>query len=184
MMNRREALAAMMGAMGLATTAQVFGASALLGDGEPASTVQKPELTSDDIRLLNEIGETILPETPGSPGAKAAKVGEFMREIVRDYYTADEQLTFVHGLKTFREYVQTEHNKDFSSLDSPQRQNLLLALEKDSSAQYYQMMKQLTIWGYFSSEAGTTKALRYAPIPGRYDGDVKIKPGAKAWANG
>jgi len=43
-------------------------------------------------------------------------------------------------------------------------------------------LKQLTIWGYFTSEVGATKALRYNPIPGRYDACIDYKPGDKAWA--
>jgi hypothetical protein len=44
------------------------------------------------------------------------------------------------------------------------------------------MLKQLTIWGYFTSEPGATKALRYIETPGHYDGDVPYKKGDKAWA--
>lgn len=43
------------------------------------------------------------------------------------------------------------------------------------------MMKELTIWGYFTSEPGTTKALRYNPIPGRFDGCIPYT-GENAWA--
>lgn len=44
---------------------------------------------------------------------------------------------------------------------------------------YFTMMKQLTLWGYFTSEIGMTKALRYVPVPGRYDGCIDYKKGEK-----
>ncbi|WP_394803568.1 gluconate 2-dehydrogenase subunit 3 family protein [Niabella hibiscisoli] len=44
------------------------------------------------------------------------------------------------------------------------------------------MMRQLTLWGYFSSKEGMTKALRYVETPGRYDGAYPYKKGDKAWA--
>ena len=44
------------------------------------------------------------------------------------------------------------------------------------------MMKELTLLGYFTSEVGATKALRYLPVPGRYDGNVPYKKGDRAWA--
>ncbi|MBC3787583.1 gluconate 2-dehydrogenase subunit 3 family protein [Spirosoma utsteinense] len=47
---------------------------------------------------------------------------------------------------------------------------------------FFTLVKELTILGYFSSEAGCTKALAYVPIPGRYEGVVKLKDGQKAWA--
>jgi len=47
---------------------------------------------------------------------------------------------------------------------------------------YFKMMKELTLLGYFTSEIGATKALRYIAVPGRYDGSVPYKKGDKAWA--
>lgn len=47
---------------------------------------------------------------------------------------------------------------------------------------FFTLVKELTILGYFSSEIGCTQALAYVPIPGRYDGVVKLKDNQKAWA--
>lgn len=47
---------------------------------------------------------------------------------------------------------------------------------------YYRMMKELTLLGYFTSEVGATQALRYLPVPGKYDGNYPYKKGDKAWA--
>ena len=47
---------------------------------------------------------------------------------------------------------------------------------------YFTMIRQLTIWGYLTSEPGMTQALRYVETPGRYDGAYPYKPGDKAWA--
>ena len=43
-------------------------------------------------------------------------------------------------------------------------------------------MKQLTLWGYFTSKEGMTKALRYNPVPGRYEGCIDYKKGEKSFA--
>ncbi|MDQ2077061.1 gluconate 2-dehydrogenase subunit 3 family protein [Marinimicrobium sp. ABcell2] len=181
MMNRRQALQAMMGALGLASTAQVFGARVLFGD-VPAHTI-RPVLTDSEVKLLDEVAETILPETPDSPGAKAAKVGEFMQEMVSAYYDLLDQQIFLNGLATFQQRVTERYSASFLSVSASQRKEFLLTLEQDSDATYYQMIKQLAVWGYFSSEVGVKQALRFAPIPGRYDGQVKIEPGTTAWAN-
>ncbi len=50
------------------------------------------------------------------------------------------------------------------------------------SSHYYTMMKQLTIWGYFTSKPGATQALRHIAVPGKYDGAVPFIKGDKAWA--
>ena len=47
---------------------------------------------------------------------------------------------------------------------------------------FFRMMKELTILGYCTSEAGATKLLRYAPYPGPYHGDVPHSEVGKAWA--
>ena len=47
---------------------------------------------------------------------------------------------------------------------------------------FYTMLKQLTLLGFFTSESGMTKTLRYVAIPGRYDGDVPYIKGQRAWA--
>lgn len=47
---------------------------------------------------------------------------------------------------------------------------------------YYTMMKQLTLWGYFSSKPGVTQALRHVPVPGKYDGALPYKKGDKAFS--
>jgi hypothetical protein len=55
--------------------------------------------------------------------------------------------------------------------------------EKNTPVHYYTMMKQLTLWGFFSSETGMTKTLRHLPVPGRYDGAFPYTKGEKAWAD-
>jgi len=55
-------------------------------------------------------------------------------------------------------------------------------IKKDAPNHYFRMIKELTLLGYFTSEVGCTQALRYLPVPGKYDGDYAYKPGDKAWA--
>ncbi len=47
---------------------------------------------------------------------------------------------------------------------------------------FFKLMKELTLLGYFTSEAGAKNALAYVEVPGRYDGCVKMTPGQKVWA--
>ena len=78
-------------------------------------------------------------------------------------------------------------------LDAKQRTDLLKELdiaqrdyqekkEKEDPNHYFRMMKELTLLGYFTSKVGATQALRYLPVPGRYDGCVPYKKGERAWA--
>ncbi|MEL7342639.1 MAG: gluconate 2-dehydrogenase subunit 3 family protein, partial [Bacteroidota bacterium] len=55
-------------------------------------------------------------------------------------------------------------------------------MEPGDKANYFSVMKQLTLWGYFTSEIGATQALRYIDVPGKYDGEYPYKKGDRAWA--
>ncbi len=180
-MNRRQALQTMMGALGLASATQVFGATAFLSGALPAAV--RPVLAEQEVAILSELGETILPATEDSPGAKAAGIGAFMQAMVSGYYTVAEQQIFLRGLADLQQQSQDRFGANVLLLTPEQREQLLVALEQDEEATHYRMIKQLTVWGYFSSEVGVKQALRFAPIPGRHDGDVKIEPGTRAWAN-
>ncbi|MDR0792154.1 MAG: gluconate 2-dehydrogenase subunit 3 family protein, partial [Chitinophagaceae bacterium] len=47
---------------------------------------------------------------------------------------------------------------------------------------YFTLIKQMTTAGYFSSEIGMTKDLRYMETPGKWDGAYPYAKGEKAWA--
>src|SRR3984957_19491314 len=94
-MNRREALFLM--AAGF--TGTIFGARRMLaGVANATGTPATPILTDANCVLLNEVGETILPATAGSGGAKAANVAAFMEDMVANFYDEKEQATFCAGL--------------------------------------------------------------------------------------
>ena len=53
----------------------------------------------------------------------------------------------------------------------------------DAMPHPFTMIKQLTIFGFFTSEVGATEVLRYVAVPGRYE-DITYVPGTPAWATG
>jgi len=147
---------------------------------------------SDTIALLDEMGETILPAT-STPGAKAAKIGEFMNVMVRDCYTKRDQGIFREGIERLDDQCKKEHGKTFMECSAAERTAFFTKMDERQKAymknktseqpsHYFRMLKELTLLGFFTSEVGATKALRYIAIPGRYDGDVPYKKGDKAWA--
>lgn len=135
-----------------------------------------------DIDLLDEVGETILPKTDRSPGAKEARIGEFMKVIVLDCYNKKEQEVFKNGIMELKKeaFMGKSPKERFDYLAQLDRETRNLNLDED--LHFFPMMKQLTLWGYFTSEPGATKALRYNPIPGEYIGCVPYEAGDKAWA--
>ena len=53
----------------------------------------------------------------------------------------------------------------------------------DEPAHYFRMMKELALLGYFTSEIGYTRAMRYREAPGRFDPCAPHAPGDKTWAS-
>ncbi|MFM7672802.1 MAG: gluconate 2-dehydrogenase subunit 3 family protein [Bacteroidota bacterium] len=186
-MDRREYLKKIALLSGAAVVGADFFLSGCSPNGTAAGSFSKTQLA-----LLDEIGETILPTTK-TPGAKAAEVGKFMEIMIRDCYTTDEQKTFHDGMKSIEEACQKANGKKFTEATPAQRHDLLVKLEKeakdfnekkekDKPVHYYTMMKQLTLWGFFTSKTGMTETLRHIPVPGKYDGALPYAKGDKAWA--
>ncbi len=187
-MNRRELLRS----IALLTGATVVGGEFLLsGCKNPAAG--SLQLSPAMINLLNEVAETILPATD-TPGAKAAAVGDFMKVMVSDCYTKEQQDVFVKGITDIDKKAQASTQQTFLNCTPEQRHALLTSLEKEAKAynearedkkapaHYYTLMKQLTLWGFFTSKTGMTETLRHLPVPGRYDGNAPYSKGEKAWA--
>jgi len=191
-MNRRDAIAR----VSLLLGGTLLGAEAFLSGchNAPEKNIGGvgTNFSNDDIAYLDEVAETILPATD-TPGAKEAKVGEFMARIVKDCYTEKDQKIFLDGMQALNEASRKKNGKVFMESTPEQRHDLLVDLDKeqkaymdkkqkDDPAHYFRMMKELTLWGYFTSEPGATKALRYVAVPGKYQGCIDYKKGEKAWA--
>jgi hypothetical protein len=162
--------------------------------------------TAADVALLDEIAETILPET-STPGAKAAKTGAFMALMVSDAYADRAREVFTAGLRQVDAACTAATGATFMSATPAQRLTVLQSLDReqktamdatvpapasrfpppdasnDEPAHYFRMMKELALLGYFTSEIGMTRALRYIESPGQFDPCAPYQPGDRAWAS-
>jgi len=74
-----------------------------------------------------------------------------------------------------------ERTSFLSTLDTEQKAYTEKKSTEDPS-HYFRMMKELTLLGFFTSEVGAKKALKYVETPGSYNGDLPYKKGDRAWA--
>jgi len=170
-----------------------------------AATQGVGTFTPADVAFLDEVADTILPET-NSPGAKAARVGAFMALIVTDAYSVAEQQVFREGMRRIDDLCRQTHKTAFVDALPTQRLSLLETLDRAQKAEmdaraaaprsrapvaaapgkqpahYFRLMKELALLGYFTSEIGYTRAMRYVESPGRFDPCVPVAPGDKTWA--
>ena len=186
-MNRRELLKMVAAATGGVV---IGGEFFLAGCKNPDAGVgESATFGESDIAFLDEVAETIFPKT-STPGAKDAKVGQYMSVMVTDCYEAKDQEAFRDGMKKINEACDKMHKHGFMKASPEQRKELLVSLDKERAEyqktkkkedpnHYFQAFKQLTIMGYFTSKEGREGATNYQPVPGKYQGDIPYKKGDK-----
>jgi len=176
-MNRREAVkttGVLLGGILITST----GLTACKGETRSIGT---GVLSAEDQALVEEIADTLLPSTPNSPGAKAAGVGPVINLLLTDCREPAEQKRVVDGLKQFRSTV----GDHFASMTQADRENWLRRIDAEARTNpdhYLNVVRDLSLQAYFSSEIGATKALRYIMTPGKWVGCVPLEAGQRAWA--
>jgi hypothetical protein len=189
LLTRREAIRRVSALFG---GAALVGQSAWLSGCVTGAGIAGEVLTASDVALLDEIADTILPDTK-TPGAKAAGVGPFIAMMVADTYDPGEQRLFIDGIATLERESVAQNGGGFMASSPAQRVALLERLDReafeymrrpgaDGRPHYFRMIKELTLLGYFTSEIGCTQAQRYVESPGRFDPAVTYTAGEKAWA--
>lgn len=207
-MDRREAMLRVATLMGSAISAPLLSGLLYSCETKTGKTQDTKVITlvSDKHKaMIEEIAEIILPAT-STPGAKEAKVPEYVLIMLADCYPEADQQRFFKGLDTLNERAKEAHGIEFLDCKPEQQMALLqkeeaLAMEereeqikarakattreekeKQMDPPFFSMMKEMTLVGYFTSEPGATQALEYVHVPGRYEACTPLKPGQKAWA--
>jgi hypothetical protein len=189
LLTRREAIRRVSALFG---GAALVGQSAWLSGCATAPRAGARLFSESDVVLLDEIADTILPDTK-TPGAKAAGVGPFIAMMVEDTYDPGEQRLFQDGLETLERESERQNGGGFIASSPAQRRALLERLDREAidymrgpsagdRPHYFRLLKELTLLGYFTSEIGCTQALRYVEVPGRFDACTTYTAGEKAWA--
>jgi hypothetical protein len=179
-MNRRHAIQALTtGAVGAATSAIWVESLGALAVQQAHAHVADAAIAAQDWtpRVLNArhndavvaLTELIIPDTgptPGTPGAKAARVNRFVDSVLHDAPPADRE-TFVKGLAWIDSRSKTLFGKDFLAASAAEQTALLTRLSREGNpdgedpigTEFFQAIKVLTINGYYTSEIGLRQEL-------------------------
>lgn len=150
-------------------------------------------------RVVSSVAEIIIPATD-TPGAIDAGVPKFIELMVADWFDDDERAIFNRGLVALTARSKQLHGKLFYELLPEQQEVILEEMEAaagDSSwyefgntqrefvsdAPFICQIKELTIWGFFTSELGGTQVLRYEAMPMKFDGNQKLERDESSWAS-
>jgi Gluconate 2-dehydrogenase subunit 3 len=140
--------------------------------------------------MVTTISEIIIPQTD-TPGAKAARVNEFIDLILTEWYDEEEKSIFLTGLTGVDTSARDLFGKDFIDCGEKQQAEILRALDDEVAAargevrrgnsrkrppeqNFFFMMKQLTLIGYYTSQIGFEQELHGEIIPARHAGCVPL----------
>jgi gluconate 2-dehydrogenase gamma chain len=175
-MNRREAIERTALILGYAISATAM--AGVLSSCTAAPTVNyKPVFFTDEqAALMSEVAEIILPKTT-TPGAKDVGVPQFIDTLIFETYSKEDKESFLKGLMEFDQQSTKVNSERFNDLDTEKQKAFVkaqhdIALTKpvgensdawwaNGSAKaekpFILKMKELTLLGFFTSEAGATR---------------------------
>ena len=199
-MKRREAIHRTALALGYAISAPAL-AGVLNGCKAAPELNYTPVFFSESqAQTVAELAEIIIPKT-NTPGAKDAGVPGFIDSMLKEVYSKEDQDKFLKGLSDFEAEAQKEYGDTFSSCKGEEQVALfkkhhdaaIATLGTGGSTGWWNTgggsdkpfvlkVKELTLLGFFTSEAGATQVLQYNQVPGPFQGCVPLSEVGKAWA--
>ncbi|HTJ11116.1 MAG TPA: gluconate 2-dehydrogenase subunit 3 family protein [Dinghuibacter sp.] len=147
-------------------------------------------------KTLLALAEIIIP-TGDTPGAKNCGVDKFIIGMIRDCTDTRDANTFIDGLKNCVQYSYDTFGKNYEDCTTPQQVDILHRFERQGRVgtglwgkvknrywgkSFFTTLKELTVVGYCTSEAGASQGLSYVAIPTAYHGCVAMAPGQRSWA--
>ena len=144
--------------------------------------------------------DQIIPATE-TPGAKGARVNEFMDVILTEWANQAERQSFLAGLADVDKQSELLFGKNFADASAAQQVVLLSSLDqaaalerakprkqapfwepegRDTQLQgdFFSIFKKMTVQGYYTSEIGFSQELKLEIIPGAMHGCVPAAPGS------
>ncbi len=194
-MNRREALRRTAMLMGGALSAPAI-IGVMNGCTAKPTIDWKPEfLTNDQGVIISRLSDIIIPATD-TPGANDVGVPAFIDKMLKDVYSKQEQEAFIIGLKEFEDRAKKDTGDSFAELSEEDQTSFVKTVHKEALEKpvpgggssvpkpFILMVKELTLLGFFTSEAGATQVLQYVAVPGAYKGCVPVSEAGngRTWA--
>jgi hypothetical protein len=199
-MQRRDALKLIFaGGVLPAVPADLFG---FFHDAHPASGYALRTLDPHQNDTVVAMVDQIIPATE-TPGAKAARVNEFIDVILTEWANDEERRNFLSGLADVDKQSNTLFGKNFADASADQQLALLRSLDeaaavarvrsdhktrpplwqpegRDKQLQddFFTVFKKMTLHGYYTSEIGFSQELKLQIIPGAQHGCIQAAPGS------
>lgn len=202
-MNRRELMQCVVVLAGCANSGSL---RAALSDEQRQFLLDSPSyidreigyLSPDRRKIIAAMAETIIPRTD-TPGAIDAGVPRYIELMAAQWLNDRERAIFEAGIADMETRIPREFGKPFHELAAEQQRAILEDMESAagdstwyelgnvartfiSDAPFICQVKELTVFGFFTSEVGSKEVLRYDPMPMHFDGDLPLGRDDSSWA--
>ena len=173
--SRRRALKILVGTASAAASLPVIGEGAARGAGPVCHMASRAaEITAHqpkffrpgEIRTVEALSETIIPADHHSPGAKAARVWEYIDEIVADADKGTKDL-WTQGIALLNRAAEREYGRNFEDCTAEQQLALVekISANEENPTQledrFFVAAKRAMIDGYYTSAIGIHQDLQY-----------------------
>jgi len=117
--------------------------------------------------LVEELSETIIPADSHSGGAKAAKVADYIEQVLRESFDESQKALWREGLRLVDVMSQHYHGKSFVTAGPEDRIAVLTVLSNNDhmtdlpEVRFFIELKRLTVQGYYTSKIGIHDELEY-----------------------
>jgi hypothetical protein len=122
--------------------------------------------TAAENRAVIELSERIIPADESSPGAKAARVNEFIDLMVSESPDGTKK-QWREGLAAVDKMSRDKFGVGVADASADQQVELLKEISKNERSpqtieeRFFRLIKNATVDGYYTSEIGIHKELRY-----------------------
>ena len=174
--DRREWLKTSAAALGasLLPLPAVSGEAPQAEPAQPATKSEKAEtkpaahfFTPAQHAFVEELCETIIPADEHSGGAKAAKVADYIDQVLREGFDDSRKALWREGLRLVDIMSLHYHGKSFVNASPEDRIAVLTVLSNNDhmtdlpEVRFFMELKRLTVQGYYTSKIGIHDELEY-----------------------
>jgi hypothetical protein len=123
--------------------------------------------TREELAMVDELTEMIIPADDHSPGARAAKVAQYIDQLLAETWEAELKQQWREGLKLIDALARELHGQPFMQATPQQRLVVLESLaQKETNPQkpeekFFVELKMRTARGYYTSKIGLHNELEY-----------------------
>lgn len=177
---RREAIKGIGAGVGVIATLPVLGSAAVPDDraghdhtqhGASAKQVETaPQplkfFTPEENKAIIEMSERIIPADDNSPGAKAARVSEYI-DLIVSVSPEEAKKSWRDGIAAVNKKSRDMFSTDFAAASEADQIKLLTEISKNERSpqtveeRFFRTIKNATIDGYYTSKIGIKDELKY-----------------------